>query len=148
MVLAAFMLMSQPAIADDLADLKATQMSMVKAVNAGDLETVFGMVHDGRIRIGPNSAFPSVMRDRERTKQSYAKFFETHRFRVIWYKPDFRVVGNTGFVWGLTEVNVMSKKGPTQRLFLKTSLVYVKSEGKWKLMLQHYTPIPPTRTLY
>jgi ketosteroid isomerase-like protein len=148
MVLAAFMVMSQPALADDLADLKATQMRMVKAVQAGDVETMFGIFHDGRIRFGANSAFPSVMRDRERTKQAYAKFFETHRFRIIWYKPDYRVVGNTGLVWGLNEINVMSKNGPTQRLFLKTSLVYVKSEGKWKLILNHYTPIPPTRTLY
>ena len=39
MVLGAFVLISQPAIADDLADLKAAHMSWVKALNTGDVET-------------------------------------------------------------------------------------------------------------
>ena len=148
MVLAAFMLFSQPAIADDLADLKATHMRLIKAVNAGDFETMIGTMHDGRIIFAPWYAFPKVMTDKERAKKIYAKFFETHSLRVTWFKPDYRVVGNTGLIWAIVEMNVMSKNGPTKRYFLKTSMVFVKSEGTWKLILNHYTPIPQTQTLY
>ena len=147
-VVAAFMLVSQPAIADDLADLKATHNRLEKAVNAGDIETMLGIYHDGRVIFAPWYAFPKVPRSREWIKQLYAKFFEKYRLRLMWYKPDYRVVGNTGLVWGIVEMNMMSKNGPTTRYFLKTSLVFVKSEGKWKLILNHYTPIPQTLTLY
>jgi ketosteroid isomerase-like protein len=120
----------------------------MKAVNAGDVETMVGFYHDGRISIIPWYGFPKVMGDRERAKKIYTKFFETHRLRIMWYKPDYRVIGNTGLAWGIAEWNLMSKNGPTKRYFLNTSLVFVKSEGSWKLILNHYTPIPQTQTLY
>ncbi len=148
MVAVAVMLFSQPALADDLADLKATYMTLWKAANTGDVETMFEIMHDGRIFIGAEHGFPLVMTDRARTKQVWAKIYETHRIRIMWYKPDFRVVGNTGLVWGHTEISIMSKNGSGTRHSLQTSLVFVKSEGKWKLILQQYTPVPQTVTLY
>ena len=47
LVVAAFMLLAQPAIADDLADLKATHQRYLKAQNTGDLETMFQIWQDG-----------------------------------------------------------------------------------------------------
>jgi ketosteroid isomerase-like protein len=143
MVLAAFMLISQPAKADDLADLKAAHMKLVKAVNTGDMETLFEMIVDRPIRFGAMHAFPQVMRDKVLGKQFYTKFFETHVYRARWYKPDYRVIGNTGLVWGnMEETRINKKGGPTQRWLLKVSQVFVKVDGKWKGVLIHYTPIP------
>jgi hypothetical protein len=151
MVVAGLMLFSQPAIADDLADLKATHMKLQKSVNTGDFETMFGILDDRSVKIGVMDGWPHVLKGKEHkamVKQMWAKYFETHRVRVSWYKADYRVVGNMGLVWGLEGRNVMSEKGPTKRYFLKLSLVFVKTGGSWKLILSHSTPIPPTQTIY
>ena len=151
MVVAAFMLMSQPALADDLADLKATNETLDKLWNAGDYQAAFEYLDDRMTNIGPRRGFPRTMRGKAfkaMVMKGFAKWYETHTYRLMWYKPDYRVIGNMGLVWGVGEEQIKSKNGPTKRFFLKISRVFVKSEGKWKQVLSHYTPIPSTQTLY
>jgi len=152
MVLAAFILISQYALADDLADLKAAHMRLVKATNTGDMETLFQFVDDRAVMFGARNGIPHVIRDKEHkahVKQLYAKFHETHVLIVMWHKPDYRVIGNTGLVWGLVEETMISKNsGISQKYFLKASETYVKSDGNWIWVLGHYTPIPSTQTIY
>ena len=152
MVLGAFMLISQPAIADDLADLKATHMMLIKANNTGDMETVFESVDDRAVMFGATNGIPHVIRGKENkafVKQLYVKFHETHVLILMWHKPDYRVIGNTGLVWGLIESTTISKNsGIRQKSYLKASETYVKSDGKWIWVLGHYTPIPSTQTIY
>jgi hypothetical protein len=73
----------------------------------------------------------------------FTKFFETHIYRATWYKADYRVIGNTGLVWGLVTRMVINKRtGVGKRTFLKSSLVFMKSEGKWGVVMEHNTPLP------
>jgi hypothetical protein len=66
-----------------------------------------------------------------------------HRFRYSWYKVDYRVIGDNGLAWGVMTTNVIVKvTGTGKRGFYKSSLVFVKSEGKWKAVMSHTTPIP------
>jgi hypothetical protein len=75
--------------------------------------------------------------------QMFTKWLETHIFRYSWYKVDYRVIGDTGLVWGVMTTNVIVKAtGTGKRGFYKSSLVFVKSEGKWKAVMAHSTPIP------
>ncbi len=136
------MLLSQPAIADDLAELKATHQRFQKAWNTGDMITVFEIWQDGAIWIPTSQAFPIVTNSAIGLKM-FTKWLETHTFRGTWYKADYRVIGNTGLVWGVRTATVMSKtKGTGKRSFYKTSLVFVKSEGKWRTVMEHSTLIP------
>ena len=59
-VVAAFMFFSQPSIADDLADLKATHQRYDKAWNTGDVAGVFEIWQDGGIRLPTSQGFPIV----------------------------------------------------------------------------------------
>ena len=141
-VVAAFMLLSQPAIADDLADLKATHQRYWKAWNTGDMITVFEIWQDGAIWLPCSQAFPIVTNSALGLKM-FTKWLETHTSRVRWYKADYRVIGNTGLVWGVATTTEMSKtKGTGKRRLRKVSLVFVKSEGKWEIVMAHSTPIP------
>jgi len=141
-VVAAFMILSQPAIADDLAELKATHQRFQKAWNTGDMKTVFEIWQDGAIWLSASQAFPMVTKS-ALGLQMFTKWLETHTFRQRWYKVDYRVIGNTGLVWGVTTTTVMSKtKGTGKTYFRKNSLVFVKSEGKWRTVMTHQTPIP------
>jgi len=152
MVVGALMLLCQPAIADDLDDLKATHQKMTMAINTGDVETMFAMMDDKVVKLGSNDGVPHAIPNKEvkeRVKQIFMKMFETYSLQYMWYKPDYRVIGNTGLIWGLVESTLVNKKsGITRISHLKCSSTYVKSDGKWVLVLTHDSPIPPTQTLY
>ncbi len=108
MVVAAFMFLSQPAIADDLADLKATHQRFDKAWNTADMDTVFEIWQDGGIWIPTNQGFP-VVTNSAMGKSMFAKWLESHIYRRSWYKVDYQVIGNTGLVWGLSSRMVIVK---------------------------------------
>ena len=147
-VLGAFILPPQAALADDLADLKATHMSYMKALNAGDVETFMDFWVEGGIVFFGSRAFP-VQINIARDKKLWSRILQTHRLILIPYKPDYRVIGNTGLVWGhFTSDTINKEKGVGKRRFLKFSFTYVKSEGKWKIALYHGTPMPGEQEIF
>ena len=148
MVIAALVLLSQPAIADDLADLKATHQKYIKAWNTGDLNTVFGIWQDGGIWLPADRGFP-VVTNSAIGKQMFGKWLETHFSRSRWYKVDYRVIGDTGLVWGVTiNDTIVKATGTGKRNFHKETLVFVKSNGKWVGVMAHATPIPSEVDIY
>jgi len=148
MVVGAFMILCQPAIADDLDDLKATHQKYIMAENTGDVETIFACFQDQAVLIRGTDGIPKTI-VKERAKKGYGKWLETHSVRHIEYKPDFRVIGNTGLVWGLVERTVVNKKsGIAQIISCRSSYVYGKSDGKWTIVLIHASSTPQTQTVY
>ena len=148
MVIAALVFLSQPAIADDLADLKAAHQRFIKAWNTGDMNTVFEIWQDGGIWITPTQAFP-VVTNSAMGMQMFTQWLETHIYRANWNKVDYRVIGNTGLVWGVTTVTVIVKAtGTGKRYFRKSSIVFVKSEGKWVAVMSTDSPIPSEVDIY
>ena len=140
-VVAVLMILTQPALADDLADLKATHQMYDKAWNTGDLETVFQIWQDGGIWLPDNQAFP-IVTNSEMGKKMFAQWLEKHVYWRSWHKIDYKVIGDTGLVWGLRSSNTIVKAtGMGQRRFVKTTYVYVKSDGKWKAVMHHDTPL-------
>ena len=147
-VLAAFMILSQPSMADDLADLKAAHEGLVNAWNKGDLDTFFDIWQDGGIWIPTSQAFP-IVTNSALGKQMFSKWLETHFSRETWYKADYRVIGDVGLVWGVrTSIAIVKATGTGKRVFEKESLVFVKSEGKWRAAMSHSTPIPSEVDIY
>ena len=140
-VISALMLISQAAIADDLADLKAAHQGYIKAWNTGDLETVFQIWQDGGIWLPSNQAFP-IVTNSARGKQMFSQWLETHIYRSNWHKVDYKVIGDTGLVWGLrSSMSIVKATGNGKRFFMKTTLTFVRSEGKWKAVMHHDTPL-------
>jgi uncharacterized protein (TIGR02246 family) len=147
-VLGAVILVPQAALADDLADLKATHQRYGQAWNTGDLKTVFEIWQDGGIWVPTNRAVP-VVTNSAAGMQMFTRFFETHIYRSVWNTIDYRVIGNTGLIWGLRTVTVMSKtKGIGKRYFFKSTMVYVKTDGKWQGVMFHDSPIPSEADLF
>ena len=148
MVLAAFMLMSQPALADDLADLKAAHKKILRALNTGDVQGMFEIWQEGAIYISYVQGFP-IVTSRAMGTQVWTKFFEKYIIRSMWYKVDYRVIGNTGLTWGTRTLVVRNKAtGVGKRSFVRTSIAWVKSEGKWGAVMEHNSPIPKAVDLF
>ncbi len=141
-VLGAFILLPQASLADDLAELKATHQKLFAAFNAGDVETSMDLWLEGGIFLPASRAFPAEV-NIVRGKKIWSRFFQTHMIIMRFYKPEYRVIGNTGLVWGHLDELIMNKeKGIGKRRFLKFSMTYVKIEEKWKVAFYHSTPIP------
>ena len=141
MVIVALVFLSQTAIADDLADLKAAHQMFNKAWNTGDVETIFQIWQDGGIWLPINRGFPDVTNSAI-GKQMFTKWFETHIYRMNWYKVDYRVIGDTGLVWGLRSgMLIVKATGTGKHYFMKSTVVFVKSEGKWQAVMSHDTPL-------
>ena len=147
-IMVVIMFMSQPCNADDLADLKATHAEYPKALNSHDVEKLFELFYDEQIRVDQFGGFPSVLPNNEQVKAAWAGYFESLEiFRTTYYSIDYRVIGNTGLVWGIrTEVRKL-KNRPTKNYLLSTTIVYIKNDGKWKRVVTHSSPIiSETRT--
>lgn len=151
MVLAAFMLLPQAALAgevEDLEELKGTHMNYMGAVNTGNVELIMGFWVEGGVSFMSDRAFPIVVNITQ-AKKYLSRILQTHRLILIPYKPDYRVIGNTGLVWGhFTQLVINKEKGVGKRRFLKFSFTYVKSEGKWKIALFHATPMPGEQEIF
>ena len=142
LVVLAALLPTQPAMADDLADLKAAHQKYDKAWNEGDLDTVFEIWQDGGIWLPPSQPFP-VVTDASLGRQVLAKWLQTHIHQYSWYKVEYRVIGNTGLVWGVTTTDIINKAtGAGRRLFHKSSMVFVNTEGRWQAVMAQSTRIP------
>jgi ketosteroid isomerase-like protein len=150
MVLGAFILMPQAAIADDLADLKAAGEKVFQVWNTADVEGIFALwPEDGGIWFPASGAFPVPVRKSPQGAQFWSKWFQTHIIRIRWYNPQYRVIGNTGLVWGHMSHLVMNKNSGTgKEEYRKAAGTFVKSEGKWKLVLWMDAPIPSEKELY
>jgi ketosteroid isomerase-like protein len=147
-VVAAFMLFSPPAIADDLAELKATNQSFWKAWNTGDVETFMGIWQDGAVWLSANRSFPMVVNVAMGLKM-WPKIFETHTVRIRWHQTEYRIFGNTGLVWGLFEHVVRNKgTGIGKADYRQACLTFVKSEGKWKLVVASSALVTSERDLF
>ena len=130
-------------VADDLADLKAAHQNYITAINTGNAESSMDLWLEGGVFLQASRAFPTVV-NIARGKKMWSRFFQTHILILTFYKPEYRVIGNTGLVWGHFEELIMNKeKGVGKRRSRKVSLTYVKIEGNWKIAIFHASPIPP-----
>jgi ketosteroid isomerase-like protein len=100
MVLALLVIISQPAKADDFADLKAANEKYFNAWNTADVETFSNFWIDGGVWFSDSRAFPLTVTQSQARKAYWVKWFETHSIRFTWYNPQFLVAGTTGLVWG------------------------------------------------
>ena len=134
-------LLSQPVSADDLDDLKATTERYANAWNTRDLDTILEI--ENASGFGYSTAFPRPLLGKEQLRKPYAQYFEMMEVVLVkTYKDEYRIIGNTGLVWGLYSQTTKQKNGPLRTVYLRHASTYVKSEGKWKLVLYHRSLIP------
>lgn len=136
-------LLAAPVLAqrDDTADLQAAFEAEISAVNARDLETLMGTQHEHLISL--SAASPSPIDGKAARRQSYQQLFETMEiFTVTPQNPQYRVVGDTGVVWGTYTIERKPKGGSPTTSSVRFSRTYIKADGKWQLLVYHVSPVP------
>ena len=136
-----------PAWADDREDLKNSFEEILERLNAKDLKGFLSGWHPDAVLMVYDYVFPVDRADagEEIWSQIFDDFLvSTESIRLIPVDVDFRVVGDTGIVWG-TAQNVTELKNGTRRVVnLRLSATFVKTGGRW-LLLSWQSAIPPER---
>lgn len=126
---------------DGTADLKAAFEAEISAVNRGDLEALMGTQHEHIIALSPAS--PAPIDGKAARRQGYQQLFETlETFTVTPQNPQYRVVGDTGAVWGTYTIERKPKGGPATTASVRFSRTYIKTNGQWQLFIYHVSPVP------
>jgi ketosteroid isomerase-like protein len=62
------------------------------------------------------------------------------KITLIDYK--YRVIGNTGIMWGYFMEEVKPKDGPVSTVYSRVTNTWIKSDGRWRVILAHDSAIP------
>jgi ketosteroid isomerase-like protein len=134
------LLVSTPALAGDVDDLKATYEKAVKAYNSHD-DAMFGTVHESTVYYAPNSPF--AIKGKAAYQKTIKKIWaamEHTAFKPI--NPQFMVSGSTGIISGHYALAMKLKDGPMRTTFGRFTATCTKSDGKWLVISSHYSAIP------
>ncbi len=129
------------ALSDDVDDLKTALTQVTDALAKKDLEALSSLLYDNIVFFGLDAPFPVVGKNAFR--QVVQGLFSTNEVvKETDLNPQFRVIGNTGFVWGHSMFTGKPKDGPLQTTFARMTIAWVKADGKWLVGLVHFSRIP------
>jgi ketosteroid isomerase-like protein len=122
-------------------DLKATVEQLTAALNKRDLDAWSSIAHDQMVVFNAISPFPVDGKAAQR--QVYQTIFNnTESLTSTLLNFQYRVIGETGIVWGHMMFAVKPKDGPMQVSYGRALGTYTKVEGKWRLVAVHLSAIP------
>jgi ketosteroid isomerase-like protein len=130
----------------DVDDLKATVEKMIKGMNSLDFAANAPMIYPGRVNFGRDSAFANLAptENIEATMRANAAnaLANIESLNITPVDLKYKVVGNTGIVWGYSTVRSKPKDGPQETKQSRMTQTWVKSDGKWLLLMTHASAIP------
>lgn len=130
-----------PVHGDEVDNLRASFEREIAAFNTHDLEMLMGNQHKHVVALNPAS--PTPVDGKVARRQAYqTAFAATESVTVTPQHPQFRVIDNTGLVWGEYMVAAKPKDTPPTTRSMRFTRTYVKSDGQWRLVLYHVSPVP------
>jgi ketosteroid isomerase-like protein len=131
-------------IADDLGDLKAAQEACLKAWGAKDLDALVEFEGATSAGFGHTTAFPRPQSpDKDSFRRGLEQYFNAmESIRITPHTAQFRVLGDTGLVWGHYAQTTKQKGGVIRTVYLRFAHTYMRIDGKWRLVLYHRSLIP------
>ena len=148
MTIVTLLVLPQFALGSDVNDLKAVNEQSVEAWNSLDAATLASMVHPGFVSFDRDSAFASElpMNQKEAEAENFASlksYFDTlESLKVTLIDYKYRIVGNTGIVWGYWTSEAKPKDGPVETIQARGTYTWIKSDGKWRIIAAHASAIP------
>lgn len=141
---AALFAFSQFVFGSDLDDLKAANEQMMKAITDKDAAALAALIHPGAVNF--ESAFPMVAPEKDSvsalTKLYTPILASLEYLNVVPYNHQFKIVGNTGIVWGHNTVYSKNKGESVRTVHERMTVTWVKSGGKWLVLMAHSSPLP------
>ena len=147
MTILALLIVPQFALGDDMGDLKATYEKAIQAWNNLDAETIASMVYPGAVSFDYDAAFPgptTEITQEQRANMLKTWFNNVEYISISPYNLQYKVVGNTGIIWGHGSMSIKMKGEPAHTLHQRITTTWIKSNGKWFMLIAHNSAIPPS----
>lgn len=126
---------------DEVDSLRASFEHEIAAFNARDLDALMGNQHEHVVAL--SLASPTLVDGKAARRHAYQTVFATAgSVTVTPRNPQFRVLDNTGIVWGEYAIAAKPKDKPLTTNSVRFTRTYVKSDGQWLLVLYHVSPVP------
>jgi len=137
-------LSNSSASAGDVSSLEDAFEHVIARLNAHDQEGFMKVWHPEAVLIVYDYLFPLDRSDAgdEVWKQIFKDFFSSAKVTMTAVDVDFRVVGNTGLVWGMIQTMLKPGNGNSQVQSLRISATFVETGGAWKLVNWHSSTPP------
>jgi len=137
--------MISPLSAGDVDDLKAAFDQALEYLSQKDLDAFLSIWHPEAVLFSRNEVHPT---DRAKLDDRvWANLFEDFFARIIsvgytQQAVEWRVVGDTGLVWGLTRLAVDPRYQASFEQDTRLTAVFVKVDGEWLILLWNNAPLP------
>ena len=113
----------------------------IQALNGKDLEAVIAHAQEDIVVFGLYSPFPIIGKTAFRALiQDYFDGNETASLKPA--HQEYQVIGQTGVVWGLYQLETRPKGGAFQSVNGQYMFTYARPEGQWRIISMHFAPLP------
>ena len=132
-------------IAGDEEDLKASFKAALESLNTKDLEGFQKAWHTEGVMFTRNRVFAFDLKEigQEEWSRIFTDLFAgTTELSYTTSDVTYRVMGNVGLVWGLTELAFTVEGQPRQRQDVRLSATLIKSPPGWKIVSWHDSAFP------
>ncbi len=142
-------IMISPLSAGDVDDLKAAFDQALEYLSQKDLDAFLSVWHPEAVLFSRNRVHPidrSKLDDRV-----WADLFDDFFARIIsagytQQAVQWRVIGDTGIVWGLTRFAVDPRYQASFEQDTRLTAVFVKVDGEWLILHWNDSPLPEGQT--
>lgn len=129
-----------------LIELKVANERFIKAINSLDAAVMASMIHAQAINFMRDSAFSNEVPEGV-SQATYCAivrngFENLESMQETPVDLKYKVVGNTGIVWGYNTIVSRFKGGQVQTKQSRITTTWVKSGGKWLVLCAHLSAIP------
>ena len=131
--------------AGDLENLETVFENVLERLNSRDLEGFLKSWHPEAVLFVADYLWAVDRADvgQEIWSRIFDEFFATTKSATYTaLDVHFRIIGDTGLVWGLTELIVKPKEEARQVRNLRLTVVFQKADGRWRIVSWHSSRLP------
>jgi uncharacterized protein (TIGR02246 family) len=131
------------AVAQDTDELEAAFENVLGRLEARDLDGFLKLWHPEAVLFVRDTPFPvdCVEAGKEVWREIFEDFFSANnRTDVVPVDVEYRVIGDTGLVWGHTQTIVEPKDAPRIVEYSRLTAVFVKTDAGWLVVNWHGSP--------
>ena len=113
-----------------------------QALNSMDADTIAQMTYPGEVVCEALVPFTRVYSTPEESKNGLKNWFSSlESLNFLIFNPEYKVVGDTGIMWCYLGRRTV-RKGIISDLFVRQTMTFVKSDGKWLVLMHHFSKFP------
>ncbi len=129
----------------DVDQLRRVHEGLNRAVNSRDVDAVVASFHPEAVIYGMstvNAIDYATMDEAQRRERWQARFESGDSYTVTLLDPQYRIIGDTGIVWGHSRADIKPKEEPPRTVHTRFIHVYVRSGSTWLDVAWHASPVP------